>query len=199
MHIIEILKRIWTRLVFGKTVPKTEPHPSTQAEADKAVAEGTSDFVSDAALAPKTVDEFLLDQSRIQWQFGDWTSLIKITQESLESHPERAKLGLLVAAAHFQIGELDEARRLIALAQAWGCNRRLLSQVLIAGVHNSLGRSTALNGQLDRANLHFESAVRTVSPSSDVRLLTIARRSQQFEQLGILPASDSTPNQIRSI
>jgi hypothetical protein len=157
-----------------------------------------ANIIHEHVLVP-SFDENLFDRARTQWQFGDWTSLIKITQESLESHPERAKLGLLVAAAHFQIGELDEARRLIALAQAWGCNRRLLSQVLIAGVHNSLGRSTALNGQLDRANLHFESAVRTVSPSSDVRLLTIARRTQQFEQLGILPASDSTPNQIRSI
>ena len=155
-------------------------------------------IINEHVFAP-SFDENLFDRARTQWQFGDWTSLIKITQESLESHPERAKLGLLVAAAHFQIGELDEARRLIALAQAWGCNRRLLSQVLIAGVHNSLGRATALNGQLDRANLHFESAVRTVSPSSDVRLLTIARRSQQFEQLGIPPASDSTPNQIRII
>ena len=173
-------------------------------EQEKQFSSKTQSAVEDANIIHEHVlvtsfDENLFDRARTQWQFGDWSSLIKITQESLESHPERAKLGLLVAAAHYQIGELDEAHRLIALAQAWGCSRHLLSQVLIAGVHNSLGRATALNGQLDRANLHFESAVRTVSPSSDVRLLTQARRFQQFEQLGIPPASDSTRNQVRSI
>jgi uncharacterized protein HemY len=136
-------------------------------------------------------DENLIDRARTQWQFGDWGSLVKIDQESLQNHPDRAKLGLMVAAAHLQIGELDDARRLIALAQEWGCHRRLISQVLIAGVHNSLGRASALNGQFDRANLHFEGAVRVVTPSSDIRLLSQARSSQQFDQLGI--SSYATP------
>jgi tetratricopeptide (TPR) repeat protein len=177
--------------------------PSAQ-EQNKKFASETKSAVEDAkiinehVLAP-SLDVNLFERARTQWQFGDWTSLIKIDQKSLESHPERAKLGLLVAAAHFQIGELNEARRLITLAQEWGCNRRILSQVLIAGVHNSLGRATALNGQLDRANLHFESAVRNVSPSSDIRLLTLARSYQQLDQLGIHPASDSIRNQVRSI
>jgi hypothetical protein len=188
-HLLNFIKNL-----FGDSAQQQKEQLSSTTKS----AVEDANIIHEHVLVP-SFDENLFDRARTQWQFGDWTSLIKITQESLESHPERAKLGLLVAAAHCQIGELDEARRLIALAQAWGCNRRLLSQVLIAGVHNSLGRSTALNGQLDRANLHFESAVRTVSPSSDVRLLTIARRTQQFEQLGILPASDSTPNQIRSI
>lgn len=148
-------------------------------------------IINEHVLAP-SFDENLFDRARTQWQFGDWNSLIAVDQESLENHPERAKLSLLVAAAHFQIGDLNEARRLIALAQEWGCNRRLLSQVLIAGVHNSLGRATALNGQLDRAHLHFESAVRTVSPNTDLRLLSQARSHQQFEQLGIHPSSNPT-------
>jgi hypothetical protein len=156
-----------------------------------------ANIIHEHVLVP-SFDENLFDRARTQWQFGDWTSLIQITHESLENHPERAKLGLLVAAAHFQIGELEEARRLIALAQEWGCNRRLLSQVLIAGVHNSLGRATAINGQLDRANLHFESAVRTVSPSSDTRLLSQARSSKQFEQLGIRSASGPAGNPAKN-
>jgi hypothetical protein len=155
-------------------------------------------IIHEHVLAP-SFDENLFDRARTQWQFGDWSSLIQISHESLENHPERAKLGLLVASAHFQIGELEEARRLIALAQEWGCNRRLLSQVLIAGVHNSLGRATALNCQLDRANLHFESAVRAVSPSSDTRLLSLARSSQQFEQLGLRSASNPTWNSAKNI
>ncbi len=191
-----MIRKLWLffKNIFGHSAQEQEEKSSSTTTS----AVEDANIIHERILVP-SFDENLFDRARTQWQFGDWTSLIEITQESLESHPERAKLGLLVASAHFQIGELDEARRLIALAQEWGCNGRLLSQVLIAGVHNSLGRATALNGQLDRANLHFESAVRTVSPSSDIRLLTLARSSQQFEQLGIPPASDYKKNQVRSI
>lgn len=169
---------------------------SSAQEHNEKFSSHKSPIVEDATIIAGPVivkphDENLLDRARTQWQFGDWASLIKIDQESLQNHPDRAKLGLMVAAAHLQIGELDDARRLIALAQEWGCHRRLISQVLIAGVHNSLGRASALNGQFDRANLHFEGAVRVVSPSSDVRLLSQARSFQQFDQLGI--SSSATP------
>ena len=44
-------------------------------------------------------DEALLERSRTQWRFGDRPSLATLTRNTLQHHPDRAKLALLVAAA----------------------------------------------------------------------------------------------------
>lgn len=43
-------------------------------------------------------DEKLLKRSRTQWKFGDWASLAALNRETLQHHPDRAKLALLAAA-----------------------------------------------------------------------------------------------------
>ncbi|GAB6059391.1 hypothetical protein JCM31598_25080 [Desulfonatronum parangueonense] len=134
---------------------------------------------------PVPYDENLLERSRTQWQFGDWESLVKLERDALQHHPDRAKLALLAAAGHAQKGNLDQARSFTRLAKDWGCGKQLISQVLIAGVHNSLGRAAALGGQQPRAQMHFESAIQTGTPGGDSRLLTQARIRQQLDQLGL--------------
>jgi hypothetical protein len=131
-------------------------------------------------------DEYLLDRARTQWQFGDWESLMKIERDALENHPDRAKLALLVAAGHMQQGDMQVARQFVRLAQDWGCSKKLVSHILIAGVHNSLGRASAINGDGQRALKHFESAIASGSPAGEVRLLTKARLGEQLGQLGLV-------------
>jgi len=130
-------------------------------------------------------DENLLERSRTQWQFGDWESLAQLSRDTLQHHPDRAKLALLAVAGLLQQGENDTARQFIRLAQDWGCNKKLISQILVAGVHNSLGRAAAVGGQEQRAVGHFENAIVTGMPGGDVRLLAQARVGQQFSNLGI--------------
>ncbi len=130
-------------------------------------------------------DENLLEHARTQWQFGDWDSLIKIERETLQHHPDRAKLALLAAAGHLQQGDNNTARQFTRLALDWGCSKKLVSQILIAGVHNSLGRAAAINGEGQRALQHFESAIAAGSPAGEVRLLTKARLGEQLAQLGL--------------
>ena len=130
-------------------------------------------------------DENLLERARTQWQFGDWASLIKLERETLQHHPDRAKLALLAAAGHMQQGEMSVARQFTRLAQDWGCSKKLVSQILIAGVHNSLGRAAAINGEGQRALQHFESAIAAGAPASEIRLLTQARLGKQLAQLGL--------------
>jgi FkbM family methyltransferase len=144
-------------------------------------------------------DENLLEHARTQWQFGDWESLIKIERETLQHHPDRAKLALLAAAGHLQQGDNNTARQFTRLAQEWGCTKKLVSQILIAGVHNSLGRAAAINGQDQRALQHFESAIASGSPAVEVRLLTKARLGEQLAQLGIGIASVSSGQQIAGV
>ena len=130
-------------------------------------------------------DEDLLERARTQWQFGDWESLIKIERETLQHHPDRAKLALLAAAGHLQQGDNNTARQFTRLALDWGCSKKLVSQILIAGVHNSLGRASAINGDGQRALQHFESAIAAGVPAGEIRLYTKARFGEQLEQLGL--------------
>lgn len=141
---------------------------------------------SDASEAcPVPYDENLLERAKTQWQFGDWASLRKITKEILQHHPDRAKLALTVAAGHLQGGDNMLAKRFIRLAQDWGIENRLLSRILIAGVHNSLGRAAAIENRHSKAVQHFRNAISIGTPGSDARLLSQARSTYQFFQLGI--------------
>ncbi len=141
--------------------------------------------IIDAEVYPASHDDCLLEQARTQWQFGDWESLANLNSEVLQHHPERAKLALLAAAGHLQRGNSKAARQFIHHAHDWGCTKKLISQILIAGVHNSLGRASAISGHQPSAMKHFENAITLGTPRSDVRLNTEARTLRQRAQLGL--------------
>lgn len=128
-------------------------------------------------------DENLLERSRTQWQFGDWQSLSQLDREAIQHHPDRAKLALLSAAAHQQTGDMTSARQLTRLAREWGCNKKLISQILIAGVHNTLGKASAIAGKQQQAFDHFKSSITMVNSGSDLRLLTQASVQSQLEKI----------------
>lgn len=143
---------------------------------------------SDSGLADLVpYDEALLERSRTQWQLGDWASLAAVSTDTLQHHPDRARLALLAAAGRLQTNQLTEARALLRQAMAWGCSRKQLSQILVASVHNQLGRCAAVAGMDDRAGMHFESAVRIGSPQADCRLLGHARAVRELVSLELLP------------
>lgn len=153
------------------------------------VVEPIAKLQPEQAFAPH--DEALLERARTQWQFGDWDSLAQLNRDALQHHPARAELALLAAAGRLQTEKNNsEARRFIHLAQNWGASKKLISRILIAGVHNNLGRAAAIGNQPQRAVQHFENAVVVGMPDSDARLLTQARSSEQFNQLG-LPAAEN--------
>jgi hypothetical protein len=140
-------------------------------------------------------DENLLERSRTQWEFGDWESLAALGRDTLQHHPDRAKLALLAAAGLLQHGNSSEAKQFIRLAQDWGVSKKLLTRILAAGVHNSLGRAAAIAGEQPRALQHFHTAIATGTPGSEARLLAQARIIHQYQQLN-LPAAqvESLPN-----
>lgn len=105
-----------------------------------------------------------LPTAREQWQRGDWAALADMTLDQLQDHPDRAKLALLAAAGHMQLGRNDQGADCLRQAKAWGCNPQLMRQVVIAGVHNTLGKAAALADMPDRADQHFAASLRTVMP-----------------------------------
>lgn len=134
---------------------------------------------NDPTVAP--YDEALLERSLTQWQFGDWDSLAQITLDTLRAHPDRAKLALLAAAAHFHDNNAPAVRQFVTSARHWGCSKQLVSQILLAGVHNTLGRAAAARGEQGRAMTHFEASIAIGTPNSDARLLAKARLRHQSD------------------
>lgn len=172
-------KRRRSSLRKPSQLPRTVQHsPALKREAPSQALDPMDDGV--AKLVP--YDETLLDRARTQWQFGDWNSLATIDRDTLQHHPDRAKLALLAGAGRLQTGFADEARQFLNLAKDWGISKKLLSQVLIAGVHSSLGRAAALSTRPDRAQLHFEKAIQIGTPGADVRLLAPALARNQLQQ-----------------
>lgn len=134
---------------------------------------------------PAPYDSELLDTARMQWQFGEWETLAYLDPHRLEHHPDRAKLALLVASAWQQLNDHIAARRYLKLAKDWGCDKKLIASVLVAGVHNTLGRAAALNQNESRALSHFRSAVKGVN--GDIKLASQARIQHELSYLGLMP------------
>lgn len=144
-------------------------------------------------------DENLLERARTQWQFGDWPSLAQLNRDTLQHHPDRAKLALLAAAGRLQTGLDAEAKAYIRLAQDWGVSKKLISQILIAGVHNSLGRAAAIGNQQHRALQHFENAITIGTPGSAKELVANARAKHELDTLGLLPGSQGRLQQYLAL
>ncbi|AGX88451.1 hypothetical protein [Candidatus Symbiobacter mobilis] len=176
------------RSAAGTTGPTAETTTAPTAAAPAAAASKAAAHqggpTAEAPQALAVYDEALLECSRTQWQFGDWRSLSQLDRDAMEHHPERARLALLCAAGHAQCGHTDAMRDWVRQAQEWGCPRKLVAQVLISGVQNSLGRAAAVANQPERARLHFERSVRTGMPHSDTALLARARCWQQGGEVG---------------
>lgn len=112
-----------------------------------------------AAMPPRAVVPFnarWLDEARERWAAGDWRVLDQLDPPALESHPDRAALALIGAAASLHGGERRLARERANRALAWGCERRALAAVLLASARHALGRASVAAGRMDRATHHFE-------------------------------------------
>lgn len=180
------LRNVLTRW-FGPSAPE-DTSASSQAADEHMVLHAEADDEQNNTLVP--YDENLLERARTQWQFGDWESLAALERDQLQHHPDRGKLALLAAAGLLQTGDSNEARNYIRLAQDWGVSKTLISQILVAGVHNSIGRAAAVSNNQHRALQHFENAIAIGTPGADAKLLTQARARKQLDQLGVTATQD---------
>ncbi|MDH2012961.1 methyltransferase FkbM [Pseudomonas juntendi] len=179
---MSIFKAIANWLGMCKAPPAAEPQA-----ADPVVLKDT-DHRPIAQVVP--YDENLLERSRTQWQVGDWKSLAQLKPDTLQHHPDRAKLAMLAAGGHQQLGNMTSARQFTRLAQDWGCSKKMISQVLIAGVHNTLGRATAIAGRSQQALGHFQNAVNIATPGADARMLVQARMREELTRFEIPALED---------
>jgi FkbM family methyltransferase len=141
--------------------------------------------VHELAPALEGLDETSLSRAKAHWFFGDWAALAKLDLGDLNQHPDRDRLALLVASAHQQFGNHDKTRQFTRRAMEWGCPPRIVAQVLTAGVHNTLGRASALKEDSNRTVRHFEAAV-AIGTNKDTALASHARSVREMANLGLL-------------
>ena len=131
-------------------------------------------------------DENLLERSRTQWQFGDWDSLAKLDRDTLQHHPDRAKLALFAAAGQLQSNNAPSAQQFIRLALDWGCSKKMVSQVLVSGVYSTLGTVAIAGGDRQRALGHFKAAASVGNQKTNSTLLAETQAMRETLRLGQL-------------
>lgn len=126
-----------------------------------------------------------LAQARARWEHGDWAALLPMDEADLAGDPDRAKLALILAAAHSHAGDMARAGELARQAVFWGAERTIVARVLLSAAQNSLARVSAA---LEEDPMpHFEAAIRLVQPHVDVPLLARSRRVRELAHMGLLP------------
>ncbi len=134
-------------------------------------------------LAEESHYKNLFEKAVTQWRFGNWNALTKLSLDYIKTQSERSTIALLVAAGHLQNNDLQEARQFVWSAKKWGCSKTQISRILIASVHNSLGRAAAVAGQQPRAYRHFKSAILVGTPDCEIKLIAQTRMTEQLKQI----------------
>lgn len=127
-----------------------------------------------------------LAHAQALWQQGDWAALTQIELAQLAAqpaHPDRAQLCALVASAWAQAGDQATAQHFLRQALDWGCDKRLVTQLLVAGMHNTLGRAAAIAGDQVRLEQHFRLAV--AGSGNQIERASLGRRHVELQCLGL--------------
>jgi len=128
-----------------------------------------------------------LSSAKAHWYFGEWQALVDIDIQAHSNQPDVEKLAALKAAAYQQLDDIENSKIYFKLAKDLGCDKYLISQLLIAGVHNALGRVAALKQDDERMLSHFTAAVDVGGKSQEAKLEMHARSVKEIAKLGLLP------------
>lgn len=161
------------RRTDARPTSRTDPHVQALS-----VASGTG--------AKRGVDTEIV-RLRAAWYMGDWETLANVDVQCFTGHPECHVVVLLTASAQQQLGRHEEAREHVRLALSWDCPPRLVAQILVAGVHNTLGRAAALARDTERAKAHFDSAVLPGTKESERPLISQVRSIREMGRLNLFP------------
>ena len=170
-----------------KTRKQKQPTVTIEQEQKSVLLESVSELEEDALVpALEGYDEESLARAKSHWFFGEWNTLANLDLKTIEHHPERNRFALMAASAHQQLGHDEKARKYSQIALEWGCPPRIVAQILVAGVHNSLGRAAALKQDDSRIAYHFKAAV-DVTDNRDTALVSHARSVREMARMGLLP------------
>lgn len=113
------------------------------------------------------------------WQLGAWSELVNIDPQTLKNHPGSEELHAMRASAYAQIGDLNKAQQAFEELE----HSPVAIRILLAGVHNTLGRARAVRGEREKAYQHFNDAL--VANTFATNAMKQARIAEQYAQLGL--------------
>ena len=157
-------------------------HPPSDLRTDSKAHVAPLDEAFGSATAAGEVipyDDNLLDACRTRWQLANWKRLAESYTGTLQHHPHRARIALLLAAAHFQLGNTQQAQRLLQLALDWGASRRQAVQMVLSGIHHSLAEAHVHLGHTDKARSHWRQSLKHGGVPGDLELLARLRESNR--------------------
>lgn len=120
------------------------------------------------------------------WKVGDWNSLVSIDLEAMTCHPERATLAMMIAGAYIELGNLSATSRFACLARQWGCDRLLMSKILLAGISKTFGRLELILGQDEKGISRFNQANQWISGLEKPYLSAEEHAVRESMKLGFL-------------
>ena len=95
----------------------------------------------------QTEEDTVLSRARSHWEAGEWSQLINQDPETVQYHPDRARLAVLIMSGHQNLGHELDARQWADRALAWGISKQQLIQILVADLESNLGRISVLLGK----------------------------------------------------
>lgn len=147
------------------------------------------------------VDESdLLSRAKLNWYYGNWEALAEISIDQIEQNKERASLATLLASAHLQLADSNQANYFAKLAIEWaGRDSKKLGKILVAGAFNALGRIRALQGKEEQMEKAFANSV-DVGASKDIEMIAHSRAIREMAKMGLLPqAANRIDKKLKSI
>ena len=124
-------------------------------------------------------------EARQAWIEGDWSTLLTTSAGETWRSDDPPRMALMVATAQLQVGSLEAAKSLLRDARSAGAGRQAIAQVLLASVHNTLGRVSALLDDPSRSLAHFAASVSIASPVAASARAIQSRARSQIAQLGL--------------
>lgn len=99
-----------------------------------------------------------LPAAREQWQRCDWASLVSLTLDELQDHPDRAKLVLLPGIGQINIGDMNQENNLTN-SQKLGALTKTNSKLPLRNTHAKLSECLVIAGKRENVEKHDQISI----------------------------------------
>lgn len=130
----------------------------------------------------------VLSEIKEDWFIGDWEKIANINLAEITNSAELAELSLLKASAYQQLDRPVECKEYLVKARELGCDSDFINQILLAGLHNLLGKMHGILNKDEQSFYHFKHSidVQWGSKRHVHDILTHTRSVRELSRLGLL-------------
>lgn len=101
----------------------------------------------------------------LAWQVRDWNTLSEVKLNELNGKKNSIQNAVKIAIAHYQLGNIKEAKYFVDWTKDKGVDETLLSRYLLSGVYHAFAQAKWINGQPDAMIDQIDMAVSIVEGS----------------------------------